>query len=93
MRKRIKIYLTRHQLVTADVPNFSDFVAFNDKEANICESRSNFERDCIEIILTHCEFTPVLEGFKCPSFNIDEARRIFPYLFEDTNPLLYRKFK
>jgi len=66
---------------------------FNYKHLHCMGVRYNFERDSIELKLFHEEFPATLEGGVSPYYNLDYARRLFPYLFVDTNPLLYRKFK
>lgn len=53
----------------------------------------DFIYDRIEIKLYHPEFIEYPEGFALPYYSLEKARRKFPYLFADTNPLLYRNYK
>ena len=45
------------------------------------------------LYVQHQEFDVVGECEQCPFFVYSEARRRYPFLFTNTNPLLYRKFK
>jgi len=44
------------------------------------------------LYVRHPELEGVEEGYQAPFFYYDQARRRYPFLFVDTNPLLYRKF-
>lgn len=45
------------------------------------------------LALWHPEFLNVPMGMEVPSFTLIEARKKFPYLFVDTDPILYRDYK
>ena len=51
-----------------------------------------YDINCIDLYLHHPEFPEVREGEECMRFSYRETRRKFPYLFVNTNPLLYRRF-
>lgn len=53
---------------------------------------ASLSRMAAVVYILHSEFDPVAEGCEAPAYYYDEAKRRFPYLFSDTNSLLYRKF-
>ena len=65
---------------------------FNEQNANILAVNLSWENMAIEIYMVHKEFPIVKEACKCPAYGLYEAKSRFPYLFGDTNPLLYRKY-
>ena len=44
------------------------------------------------ILLENKHFQFIPEGYTIPIYDLETAKIKFPYLFFDTNPLLYRKF-
>lgn len=54
--------------------------------------KENFKTDETYIKLHHKEFPVVPECSECREYTVRHARIKFPYLFKDTNPLLYRVF-
>ena len=97
MRRNIGLLLTYEQLVDLDTSlsgvTFQDVFEFNRREINLLGARESWSHDAIVLKLTHPEFDEVSEGCVMPYYYIGEARSRYPFLFTDTNPLLYRKFK
>lgn len=69
-----------------------DLTKFNSKHAHIAGATYDWGYDSYLIYLVHNEFPGVPEGACIPRYSLLEARRKYPYLFYDTNPLLYRQF-
>jgi len=65
---------------------------FNRKEINLLGASRSFELSALMFKLTHTEFKEVPEGCPIPHYYMNDARRRYPFLFADTNPILYRKF-
>ncbi len=76
--KAIIINLQTDQIVPFNMKNISIIGTY--KECMYCMK------------LTHPEFETVQLGHEIPEFDQEEARKRYPYLFIDTNPLLWRKF-
>ena len=64
----------------------------NHRQAHVAFIAYRPETDCLQVYLVHSEFPVVPEGCCCMVFSSERAHIRFPYLFADTNPLLYRKF-
>ena len=54
--------------------------------------RPNLFNDSVDILLEHLEFPKSYEGEEYPKYFYDLFRFKYPFIFTDTNPLLYRKF-
>jgi hypothetical protein len=65
---------------------------FNPNEAHISGATNYFERDAIALRLFHDEFDKVGEGEPIPPLYYSTARKRYPFLFVNTNPILYRRF-
>lgn len=96
MRKIIGIIIPLDSIdldyIINETTSISDITKFNQKHAHVVGIRHSIERWAIEVYLTHSEFPKVPSGCMCESYFLPEAKKIFPYLFVDTNPILYRKF-
>ena len=68
----------------------SNMIRFNN--CNVMGAYNVLELRGFIIYITHPEFKPTKEGCIIIKYLYEEARKKFPYLFVDTNPLLYRKF-
>jgi hypothetical protein len=73
------------------LPN-DQIVSVNANNANIISAYKDYARMYFCIKLIHPEFKPVPIGHDIPEFRLEEARKRYPFLFVDTNPLLWRKF-
>jgi hypothetical protein len=76
----------------SEIPERFGYERFNPAHANIFGIQSDDFQGRIAIGLTHPEFREIPDYELIPEYYIDEARKKFPYLFVDTNPLLWRKF-
>ena len=63
----------------------------NPCHAHVAFVEYNPAYDVVNIYLIHSEFPAVQEACCCLAFSPERARCLFPYLFVDTNPLLWRK--
>ena len=72
--------------------SFSEILSLNHKHAHIKKARYSLDTDTFELLLVHDEFPTRPQGARIQAFDTAMARRRFPYLFTDTNPLLYRRF-
>lgn len=68
----------------------SKFINFDNCEAVAAEYSPSY--DATILYLHHQALPAVPEGCECLKYWYRDARRKFPYLFADTNPILYRKF-
>ena len=96
MRRNIGLLLTYYDQVElgtllSDITIGCAF-RFNSREVNLLGAMHDYAYDAIILKLTHPEFDVVSEGCMMPFYHIDEARKRYPFLFTDTNPILYRKF-
>lgn len=96
MRRQICINISRKdqvEIVTKlkDI-TIQDITKFNPKHAHIVGAAYNWDYDFYCIYLAHNEFPVIPEGTCVKRYNLEEARRKYPYLFVDTNSLLHRKF-
>ena len=96
MRRQIAILFTYHEQIELNTPlsevTFQDVFKFNKNETYLLGVIKSFGYDAMKMYLTHPEFEPVQEACRCPHFYLEDARRRYPFLFADTNPILYRKF-
>jgi len=69
-----------------------ELCVFNHKEFHLLAGTQNWERHALILYVYNPEFSKVKSGEECPSYSYTEARKKFPYLFAETNPILYRKF-
>ena len=67
-------------------------VSLNPKEVFFRYAEYSIETNELEIYLDHSEFEILEDGWRCCRYSLKHARYRFPYLFVDTNPLLYRSF-
>ena len=67
-------------------------IRFNPKQAFLLGKDCDWSLDAETIYLVHPEFPRTPEGSMCLAYPIDKAQIKFPYLFKDTNPILYRQF-
>lgn len=75
-----------------DIP-YDDFLFhFNMKEAHLKGIRKYWQTDSIQLKFMHSELPITYETEEYRQYSYEVARRKYPYLFVDTNPLLYRKF-
>jgi len=97
MRRRICLLIYRDEIVDLNIPlskvKFAYFLQLNSKEFNVIAIEKSYEHDGIFIYLTHPEFEEVPVGGACEMFSVEAAKHCYPFLFVDTNPLLYRRFK
>lgn len=75
-----------------DLPTGLGIERFNVKHAHVYGTKYWFERDSFVVGFVHNEFPSTIEGAMVYIYTLREARRWFPFLFVDTNPLLWRKF-
>lgn len=71
----------------------SGAIRLNPKQAHIVAIRPDIFRGRIDVLLEHPEFPEHYEGEEYLRYFPEAMARIFPYIFFDTNPLLYRKFR
>lgn len=97
MRRVIALQITLFDTFNLNTPlsevSAQEFFRFNKKEINLLGGRKSAEYDAIHIFLTHPEFEEVEMGNVTPIFPLGVAKRRYPFMFFNTNPLLYRKFK
>jgi len=96
MRKRIGIILSEEEIwdmgkSLLDMP-FQKMYNFNMKEVNLYGAYRDYGWFGWRLFLTHPEFEKVPEGCECKVFRISDAKKRYPFLFSDTNPILYRKY-
>lgn len=84
-------YVTDIGVKLVDVP-LREIYRFNPCHAHIIGIERSLLYDEIVCYLIHNEFPVVPSGCAAPLYNIPAARARFPFLFVDTNPVLYRKF-
>ena len=87
LQHRIKIKLYREQLEDG-----LDIDVFNPNHVNVIHVSHEWGFDSISLFLIHKEFPKRKEGCSCDEYWLPEAQKRFPFLFEITNPILYRKF-
>ena len=75
-----------------DISYISD-IAFNNKEVVLRGITKDFHMDGIKVFLLHPEFDKLAEAEENPMYHLHEAKKRHPFLFTDTNPILWRKFK
>lgn len=75
-----------------DLASLQGWTKFNPTHAHIMAALYNWMTFSVELFLVHPEFPEHVPGSECMRFFLDDARRTFPYLFADTNPIRYRKF-
>ena len=96
MKRNILLLFTQEDEFNLGKPlsqiTWPEIVFFNHREINLLGATRSFERSVLMFKLTHPEFDEVSEGCVTPEYFIKDARRRYPFLFTDTNPLLYRKF-
>lgn len=96
MRRKIAILFTYEQQINLSTPlsevTLQRIFKFNKKEVYLEAVIYSWDYNAIKLYLIHPEFDPVDEGCASPCFSLDDARRRYPFLFTDTNPILYRKF-
>jgi len=94
LSKRIGIIIPWQYIVDRDAPikgvKFRHFVRF--ESCTIIGAENSLVRCAIIIYLTHDEFKPIPLGEISRLYYYSDAKKRFPYLFADTNPLLYRKY-
>jgi len=67
-------------------------IHLNPKHAHIVSLKHDIETDNLLILLEHPEFPASYEEHMYYKYRIHAMKNLFPYIFHDTNPLLYRKF-
>jgi hypothetical protein len=67
-------------------------LGLNPKQANVMGVCVDHMRMSVAVLLTHPEFPECPAGAEPPCYDATQARAKFPYLFADTDPLLYRGF-
>lgn len=65
---------------------------FNPKHAYLMGAENDLRRNAIILYLGHPEFPETDIGCSCLEFRCEEVEARFPWLFHDTDPLLYRKY-
>lgn len=88
----IPIFLSHVHNLTGPLTIDNLFVELNKNHVNILHIYKDFPRNNLCITLTHPEFAEVPPGWIIPECTLEEARKRYPFLFIDTNPLLWRKF-
>lgn len=95
--KYIAVLISRFEEVQLGIPlhkiKLNSFIQFNKKEANLIGVERCLEYNEVRFYFTHTEFPIVPPFAMCRMLRLEEARKEYPYLFVDTNPLLYRKFR
>jgi hypothetical protein len=71
----------------------SQVVRFNPEHANLVGMRSESMLDGYSFCFEHRLFPVVPEGMIIPQMSLSEAKVKYPFLFVDTNPLLYKRFQ
>lgn len=65
---------------------------FNSEHAYLVGVENDLRRNSIILYIEHPEFPAVPLDCSCEEYNYQQAEARFPFLFHDTNPLLYRRF-
>ncbi len=65
---------------------------FNPRHAYLVGAENDMRRKATILYLAHPEFPVAAEGCSCFEFSCRTAEARFPFLFHDTNPLLYRRY-
>lgn len=90
--REVKNFSLNGAIRISEIPERFGFERFNPAHANVMGIQSDDYEGRIAIGLTHPEFREVPDFEMIPEYYIDEARRKFPYLFVETNPLLWRNY-
>jgi hypothetical protein len=69
-----------------------DCLRLNPRHANVMGVCVDYMRMSTLVLLTHPEFPDCPAGAEPLRYDAEQMRTRFPYLFADTNPLLYRDF-
>ena len=108
MHRKIIIAMSNYSgvLLTSEIPTsytlntvIGDIISFNRKEINLYGAFWEWFNEAghtsydFLMKLTHPEFPEVPEGEQIPIYRLPEAKKRFPFLFVDTNPILYRKYQ
>ena len=95
MRNRICIWLVQEEIsfsMEVSKIKMDEIFTFNTKEAHLLGAIYSWEFNAIKLFIYNPEFPVVPQGEACPIYYYNDAKKIFPYLFAETNPILYRKF-
>jgi len=89
--RTIIIAMPKHPEISEAI--IGDIIRFNTNEITLNATMREWETDEFLIKLTHPEFPKVPAGELLPRYYLPEAKKRFPFLFVDTNPILYRKYQ
>lgn len=96
MRRVIAITISLEWLCDMDFKlkdaTINDIYKFNPKQAHLYAFQLDHWYGNYVAFLHHNEFSPTHDGDCVKRYTLHEARKKFPYLFIDTNPILYRNF-
>jgi len=94
MRKQICIILPIDYIIDSEtkIDNIKVNKFFKFNNCSLLAATFSLDHFAILIYIFHSEFISVKEGQLVPYYSYEEARKKFPYLFVNTNPLLYRKY-
>jgi len=90
--EEVKRFSLNDTIKISEIPNRFGFERFNPAHAHVMGIQSDDYEGRIAIGFTHPEFVEIPEVQRIPEYYIEDARSLFPYLFVETNPLLYRNF-
>lgn len=96
MRRLIAITVSQEWLCDINFKlkdaTINDIYKFNPKQAHLYAFNVDHWYGNYVAFLHHNEFPPTPDGGSVRRYPLHEARKRFPYLFVDTNPILYRNF-
>ena len=75
-----------------DIPFLCGFAGLNPQHCHVMGIQWGDYNNELCIGLIHNEFSVISDVELIKTYSIIEAQKRFPFLFADTNPLLYRKF-
>ena len=96
LRKRIRIRITLEE--AEDNPTIRDLMEyrpmehFNPLHTHLMWICFDMRCACINIFLCHPEFEAVPPLAECRVYTMEGAAKRYPFLFNETNPILYRRF-
>ena len=76
----------------SDLIESSQIFVLNKKETFIDAIAINIMFDAVLIRFVHPEFPDTMQGEEYLQYSYDRMKKLFPYIFTDTNPLLYRRY-
>ena len=96
LRKRIRICITLEEAednpTIRDLMEYRPIERFNPLQTHLIWIYFDFHYGCIDVFLYHPEFETVPPGAECKVYTMEGAAKRYPFLFNETNPILYRRF-